>query len=124
MEGVRGQEQRPGEFRHIPNLIGHRGATPETARFVPPPVKEMHEALHDLERFIGERRDNLPFLIQLALVHYQFEAIHPFMDGNGRVGRLLIALQLREREYFLSHCSISAPTSNITVTRIGIICLM
>jgi Fic family protein len=99
MEGVRGQEQRPGEFRHIPNLIGHRGATPDTARFVPPPVKEMHEALHDLERYIGEHRDDLPFLIQLALVHYQFEVIHPFMDGNGRVGRLLIALQLRERAY-------------------------
>jgi Fic family protein len=99
MEGVRGQEQRPGEFRHIPNLIGHRGATPATARFVPPPVKEMHAALHDLERYVGEHRDDLPFLIQLALVHYQFEAIHPFMDGNGRVGRLLIALQLRERAY-------------------------
>jgi Fic family protein len=99
MENVRGQEQRPGEFRRIPNLIGRRGATPETARFVPPPVKEMHEALSDLERFIGERRSELPFLIQLALVHYQFEAIHPFMDGNGRLGRLLIALQLREREY-------------------------
>ena len=99
MQDVRGQEQRPGEFRHIPNLIGHRGATPDTARFVPPPVKEMHAALHDLERYIGERRDDLPFLIQLALVHYQFEVIHPFMDGNGRVGRLLIALQLRERAY-------------------------
>jgi len=99
MEGVRGQEQRPGEFRRIPNLIGHPGATPETARFVPPPVKEMHEALENLEQFVGERRSNLPFLIQLALVHYQFEAIHPFMDGNGRLGRLLIALQLREREY-------------------------
>src|SRR5829696_1253940 len=99
MQDVRGQEQRPGEFRHVPNLIGHRGATPDTARFVPPPVKEMHAALHDLERYIGERRDDLPFLIQLALVHYQFEVIHPFMDGNGRVGRLLTALQLRERAY-------------------------
>ena len=99
MQDVRGQEQRPGEFRHIPNLIGHRGAIPDTARFVPPPVKEMHAALHDLERYIGECRDDLPFLIQLALVHYQFEVIHPFMDGNGRVGRLLIALQLRERAY-------------------------
>jgi Fic family protein len=96
MEDVRGKEQRPGEFRHVPTLIGHRGATPETARFVPPPVREMHDALHDLERYFGERRDNLPFLIQLALVHYQFEAIHPFMDGNGRVGRLLIALQLQD----------------------------
>ncbi|MBA3450902.1 MAG: Fic family protein [Chloroflexia bacterium] len=99
MDGVRGQEKRPGEFRHVPNLIGHCGATPETARIVPPPVREMHEALSDLERFVGERRSGLPFLVQLALVHYQFEAIHPFMDGNGRVGRLLIALQLREQEY-------------------------
>ena len=99
MEGVRGHEQQPGEFRRIPNLIGHPGATPESARFVPPPAKEMHEALENLEQFVGERRSNLPFLIQLALVHYQFEAIHPFMDGNGRLGRLLIALQLREREY-------------------------
>jgi len=96
MEDVRDQEQRPGEFRHVPTLIGHRGATPETARFVPPPVREMLAALHDLERYFGERRDDLPFLIQLALVHYQFEAIHPFMDGNGRVGRLLIALQLQD----------------------------
>jgi Fic family protein len=99
MEGVRGHEQRPGEFRRIPNLIGHPGATPESACFVPPPAKAMHEALENLKQFVGERRSNLPFLIQLAPVHYQFEAIHPFMDGNGRLGRLLIALQLREREY-------------------------
>ncbi len=99
MDGVRGQEQRPGEFRHTANMIGYRGVTPATARFVPPPVLEMNHALHDLERYIGERSDDLPFLIQLALVHYQFEAIHPFMDGNGRVGRLLIALQLHEREF-------------------------
>jgi Fic family protein len=99
MEDVRGQEQRPGEFRQVPNLIGQRGSTPETARFVPPPVREMQQALHALERYFGDRRDDLPFLIQLALVHYQFETIHPFMDGNGRVSRLLIALQLRERDY-------------------------
>ena len=80
-------------------MIGFRGSTPETARFVPSPVKEMMEALYDLERFIGERRSGLPFLVQLALVHHQFEVIHPFMDGNGRIGRLLIALQLQEREY-------------------------
>ena len=97
MENVRGQERRPGEFRQMPNMIGVPGASPATARFVPPPVKEMHEALDHLERYIGERQDDLPFLLQLALVHYQFEAIHPFMDGNGRVGRLLIALQLREQ---------------------------
>lgn len=96
MEDVRGQEQRPGEFRHVQNLIGIRGATVATALFVPPPVQEMHNALNDLERYFGERRDDLPFLIQLALFHYQFEAIHPFMDGNGRVGRLILALQLQE----------------------------
>ncbi|MGH2617145.1 MAG: Fic family protein [Thermomicrobiales bacterium] len=96
MQDVRGQERRPGEFRHAQNLIGARGATAASALFVPPPVQEMHEALHNLERYFGERRDDLPFLIQIALFHYQFEAIHPFMDGHGRVGRLLIALQLQE----------------------------
>jgi Fic family protein len=96
MAGVRGQERRPGEFRHVQNMIGAPGDTEATARYVPPPVQEMHEALHQLERFWGERRDDFPFLIRLALFHYQFEAIHPFMDGNGRVGRLLIALQLQE----------------------------
>jgi Fic family protein len=97
MENVRGQERHPGEFRRVPNMIGISGATPATARFVPPPVKEMHDALDRFERYLGEREDDLPFLIQLALVHYQFETIHPFMDGSGRLGRLLIALQLRER---------------------------
>ena len=96
MEGVRGQERRPGEFRHVQNLIGVPGDTAATARYVPPPVQEMHAALSELERFWGERRDDLPFLIRLAIFHYQFEAIHPFMDGNGRVGRLLIALQFQE----------------------------
>ena len=96
MEGVRGQERRPGEFRHVQNLIGAPGDTAATARYAPPPVQEMHDALSRLERFWGDRRDDLPFLIRLALFHYQFEAIHPFMDGNGRVGRLLIALQLQE----------------------------
>jgi Fic family protein len=99
MRDVRGQEQRPGEFRHSPVQIGHRGASPADARFVPPPVKEMHEALHDLERYIGANTDDLPFLVQLAVVHYQFETIHPFIDGNGRLGRLLIALQLQARGY-------------------------
>ncbi|MCA9878644.1 MAG: Fic family protein [Thermomicrobiales bacterium] len=98
MADVRGGDQRPGEFRQQPVIIGHRGATPENARFVPPPVLEMSAALNDLELYIGQRSSPLPFLIQLALVHYQFEAIHPFMDGNGRMGRLLIALQLREQE--------------------------
>lgn len=97
MQGVRGQDRRPGEFRHIGVQIG--GGSPATARFVPPPVKEMHESLDRLERYIGRRDDRLPFLVQVALIHYQFEAIHPFTDGNGRIGRLLIALQLQERGY-------------------------
>jgi Fic family protein len=95
MTGVRGENKRPGEFRQEPVVIGHPGATTETARFVPPPVMEMTTALNDLERYIGARDSQLPYLIHLALVHYQFETIHPFMDGNGRIGRLLIALQLR-----------------------------
>jgi Fic family protein len=95
MTGVRGENKRPGEFRQEPVVIGHPGATTETARFVPPPVMEMTTALNDLERYIGARDSQLPYLIHLALVHYQFETIHPFMDGNGRMGRLLIALQLR-----------------------------
>lgn len=97
MTGVRGENKRPGEFRQEPVVIGHPGATAETARFVPPPVMEMTAARNNLERDIGERDSQLPYLIHLALVHYQFETIHPFMDGNGRMGRLLITLQLREQ---------------------------
>lgn len=96
MSGVRGEQQRPGEFREAPIYIASLGDSLEEARFVPPPVFEMKEALNDLEAYIGSASDALPPLIQLALVHYQFETIHPFMDGNGRLGRLLIALQLRE----------------------------
>ncbi|MCA9863867.1 MAG: Fic family protein [Thermomicrobiales bacterium] len=97
MRDVRGQDRRPGEFRHIPVVIGRHGVSAANARFVPPPVMEMNQALRDLERYIGDRRNELPSLIRLALVHYQFETIHPFNDGNGRIGRLLIALQLREQ---------------------------
>ncbi len=97
MRGVRGQEKRPGEFRRQQNMIGRGGQTPDQARFVPPPVPEMQQCLYDLERFIGEGSD-LPLLIELALIHYQFEAIHPFNDGNGRLGRLLISLLLCERD--------------------------
>jgi Fic family protein len=79
-------------------MIGQRGQSAAEARFIPPPVPEMMQALDDFERFIVSPND-LPFLVQLALIHYQFETIHPFMDGNGRVGRLLIALLLGERNY-------------------------
>lgn len=96
LAGVRGESHRPGEFRTTQNFIGRPGQTIDTARFVPPPVSEMRTALDELERFF-HRPSDLPLLVQLALVHYQFEAIHPFVDGNGRVGRLLISLLLCER---------------------------
>jgi len=93
MTGVRGGGTRPGEFRRYQNFIG--GTSEATASYVPPPVPEMRQALDDLERFMHER--TLPPLVQMAILHYQFEAIHPFGDGNGRVGRLLMALFLTER---------------------------
>jgi Fic family protein len=95
MEGVRGDHFTPGEFRHSPNWIGPPGTTLENATFVPPPVDEMHAGLDNLEKFLHNYSD-LPPLIRLGLVHYQFEAIHPFLDGNGRIGRLLIILLLCE----------------------------
>jgi Fic family protein len=93
MEGVRGEEFSPGEFRRHQNFIGKPGSTIETATFVPPLVTEMHQALDELEKFLHAPSD-LPPLVRLGLVHYQFEAIHPFADGNGRIGRLLLVLLL------------------------------
>lgn len=90
LQGVRGQHRRPGELRSSPVWIG--GSNLDDAVFVPPPPDEMQEALSDLERFLHET--DLPLLIQLAIAHYQFEVIHPFLDGNGRIGRLLIPLML------------------------------
>ena len=90
LSGVRGQHRRPGELRSSPVWIG--GNTLEDAVFVPPPPEEMAVALGDLERYLHER--DVPLLVQLALAHYQFEVIHPFLDGNGRIGRLLIPLML------------------------------
>ena len=95
MSGVRGEAMTPGEFRRSQNWIGPPGSTLQTARFVPPPVEAMNDALTDLERFLHE--DELPNLVALALAHYQFEAIHPFLDGNGRIGRLLVPLVLCQR---------------------------
>jgi Fic family protein len=97
MKGVRGDRATPGEFRRSQNWIGPPGASLQTATYVPPPVDEMMSALDAWERFLHER-DKLPDLIQCALMHEQFEAIHPFLDGNGRVGRLLITLFLIERK--------------------------
>src|SRR3989338_4019794 len=98
MKGVSGEHQTPGEFRRSQNWIGPPGCTINDATFVPPPVHEMNEALGDLEKFLHDR-ENHSGLIQCALIHYQFETIHPFLDGNGRIGRLLITLFLCEREF-------------------------
>jgi Fic family protein len=96
MQGVRGSDKTPGQFRTSQNWIG--GRTPNDARFVPPPVSEMNEALDDFEKFLHrENPDKIPPLIECALLHYQFEAIHPFLDGNGRLGRLLITLLTIQR---------------------------
>jgi Fic family protein len=97
LDGVRGEYATPGEFRRSQNWIGRPGSTIETADYVPPPPDEMHEALKEWERFL-HHRETLPDLVQCALMHEQFEAIHPFLDGNGRVGRLLITLFLCERK--------------------------
>jgi len=96
MQGVRGDHATPGELRVSQNWIGPPGSTIDSAAYVPPPPHEMLQALGDWERFLHDR-DSLPDLIQCALMHEQFEAIHPFLDGNGRVGRLLITLFLMER---------------------------
>jgi Fic family protein len=93
MEGVRGEHGTPGEFRRSQNWIGPPGCSLQDATYVPPPVSEMEEALGALERFLHQPTD-WPPLARLGLVHYQFEAIHPFLDGNGRIGRLLITLLL------------------------------
>jgi len=93
LEGVRGEHLTPGEFRRSQNWIGPAGCTLEEAPFVPPPVAEMQEALDAFEKFLHQPL-SLPPLVRLGLIHYQFEAIHPFLDGNGRIGRLLITLLL------------------------------
>ena len=98
LTGVRGGEDRPGAFRTEQNYIGSRHAPIGEARFVPPPVPEMMEALDRWERDLHVQPDPLPLLVRLAIAHYQFEAIHPFRDGNGRVGRLLIPLVLCAHE--------------------------
>ena len=95
MEGVRGGNLTPGKFRKTQNWIGPAGSTIETATYVPPPVDEMQNALSDLEKFIHADTE-IPTLARAGMIHYQFEAIHPFLDGNGRVGRLIIMLLFHE----------------------------
>lgn len=96
LAGVRGQEKSPGEFRKSQNWIGAANCTLNEARYVPPNVEDMNGALTDLEKYLNEGDDYDP-LIRIALIHYQFETIHPFLDGNGRVGRMLILLYLMEQ---------------------------
>ena len=96
MTGVHGQQATPGRFRKIQNWIGKPGSTLATASFVPPPPDEVETCLAAWEKFLHE--SELPPLVTIALAHYQFEAIHPFLDGNGRVGRLLISLFLIEQQ--------------------------
>jgi len=95
MQGIRGGVATPGEFRRSQNWIGPAGCTMNNASYVPPPPEKLMTCLGDWEKFLHAR--SLPPLVQVALMHYQFEAIHPFLDGNGRVGRLLITLFLAER---------------------------
>ena len=108
MQGVRGGQLTPGELRTSQNWIGPAGASLREAAFVPPPAHEVQAALGDLELFL-HREDELPALIKVGLVHAQFETIHPFLDGNGRVGRLLITFLLTEKRMlsqpvlYLSH---------------------
>ena len=108
MQGVRGAERNPGEFRTSQNWVGPPSSTLANARYVPPPPHEMRQALDNLEKFLHQEQP-MPALIKVGMAHSQFETIHPFLDGNGRVGRLLITFLLCEREIlkrpllYLSH---------------------
>lgn len=95
MQGVRGKHKQPGEFRHSQNWVG--GASINDATFVPPVHSTVEELISDIEKFVHNDHQYFPELLKVALVHYQFETIHPFLDGNGRVGRLLITLYLVSR---------------------------
>ena len=97
MQGVRGQEKNPGEFRVSQNWIGAQGSSIRNARYIPPNPQDMTEAMSDLEKYMNED-DTLDVLIKTALIHYQFETVHPFLDGNGRIGRLLITLFLLDKK--------------------------
>ena len=96
LSDVRGEEKMPGEFRKSQNWIGHAGSTLQNASFIPPAPNEMDTCLSDLEKYMHED-STISNLIKIALIHYQFETIHPFLDGNGRMGRLLIILFLKEQ---------------------------
>ena len=102
MDGVRGEHKTPGEFRTSQNWIG--GNMPSTAVYVPPPYTEISECLSDFEKFINNDSIDTPDLIKIAILHYQFETIHPFLDGNGRIGRLLIPLYIQSKGMLDKSC--------------------
>jgi Fic family protein len=95
---VRGNSRNPGEFRGIQNFIGPQGCTVQTASYIPPEPQLVPEYMSNLEKYINEPTDNLNDLIRIAIIHAQFETIHPFLDGNGRIGRILIPLYLYDRK--------------------------
>lgn len=97
MDQAKGQDKSPGDFRRTQNWIGPAGSTLSNATFIPPSVEIMKASLNDLEKFM-HAQDELPPLVKIALIHYQFETIHPFLDGNGRLGRLLITLWLYSQD--------------------------
>ena len=102
MQGVRGEHKTPGEFRTSQNWIG--GSMPSNAVYVPPPHTEIAECLTDFEKFINNKEIDTPDLIKIAILHYQFESIHPFLDGNGRIGRLLIPLYIQSKGMLNKSC--------------------
>jgi Fic family protein len=110
IENARGHEWTPGEFRRSQNWIGGQGSTLKTARYVPPNPEDMQDAMNKLENYINNNytSGDLDVLVRVALIHYQFETIHPFLDGNGRIGRLLVTLFLMEKKV------ISAPALYIS----------
>ena len=102
MQGVRGEHKCPGEFRKTQNWIG--GSMPSTAVYVPPSVPDMEISLADFEKFLNNDSNDIPHLIKVAIAHYQFETIHPFLDGNGRIGRLIIPLYLLNKGVIAKPC--------------------
>ena len=102
MQGVRGDHKTPGEFRTSQNWIG--GSMPSNAVYVPPPHTDIAECLTDFEKFVNNEEIDTPDLIKIAILHYQFESIHPFLDGNGRIGRLLIPLYIQSKGMLEKSC--------------------
>ena len=102
LNGVRGEKKTPGVFRISQNWVG--GTMPSTAAYVPPLVEDVADCLKDLELFINNEEIDTPDLVKIAIIHYQFESIHPFLDGNGRIGRLLIPLYLQSKKYLDNPC--------------------